>query len=790
MNSKLFFNVPPESWEEYLPLGNGRLGCMVRANPCNELLQLNEEGIWSGGPQDRINPDTKKYLPQIRRLVNEGRVLEAQALGFEAMSGTSFNERAYQTAGDFHIDFFSDKNKGLACGWPLAHKADEAATSSYTSELFLDQACTVVSYTDDEGVAFTRRTWISAVDDMLFMHVTASRSGKINYCAYLDRGMWSDSQYSDDGFIFLEDSQGIPFCVGAGAVACGGESGVRGACLYGAACDEVLFFIDIQALRWNKKWNKKPISAAKYEKLKLKNVWSGECRKNLAQIRERINEVGLATAAEDFFAWHLVEWKNYWDRMEVEIGARGGFDKLNHRATPDLLKSASPSNTALVNQYINFSRYLLISGSRVPGTLPLTLQGLWNGSMEPPWQSKYTININAQMNYWPVNMANLSECELPYFDLLERCYPNGRETAQKMYGCRGFVLHHNTDYWGDAAPQDAWLPATYWVLGAAWLATHIIEHFEYTQDKAFLARYYYLMHEAALFFVDYLVPSKDAGVATDGKPYLIINPSLSPENSYVTKTGEVGAFTAGCEMDNMILEHLLKGCLKVHRHAELVSASRTGKPYPQSDFDSFEYILAHLKKPSLNSDGSLMEWNREVEEVEPGHRHISHLYGLYPGHTITVEKTPELAQACKKTLEKRLKNGGGHTGWSQSWIINFRAQLEQGNEALEALTKLLTHSTLPNLLDNHPPFQIDGNFGSLAAVIRMLVQSEFDEEGNVNVKLLPALPDEPAWQTGRVRGVAIKGGYTIDFEWKDGKVINKELHAGPNAVLKEKVVFF
>ena len=510
MNNRLLFNIPPVRWEEYLPLGNGRLGCMVKAGPCNELLQLNEEGIWSGGPQDRINPDTKKYLPKIRQLVNEGRVLEAQALGFEAMSGTSFNERAYQTAGDFHIDFFSDKNKGLACGWPLEHKADEKVLEKYKSELLLDQACTLVTYTDDQGVEFTRRTWISAVDDMIFMHVTASRPGKINYCAYLDRGMWSNSQYSDDGFIFLEDSHGIPFCVGAGAVALGGEAGTRGVCLYGTGCDEVLFFIDIQALSWNKKWNKKPVSAAKYEKLKLKNVWTGECKKNLAVIRERIKKIGLATAAEDFFAWHLVEWKNYWDRMEVEIGAGGGFDKLNHLATPDLLKSDTPSNTALVNQYINFSRYLLISGSRVPGTMPLTLQGLWNGSMEPPWQSKYTININAQMNYWPVNMTSLSECELPFFDLLERAYPRGREAAQKMYGCRGYVLHHNTDYWGDAAPQDAWLPATYWVLGAAWMATHIIEHYEYTMDKAFLERYYYLMHEAALFFVDYLVPDESS----------------------------------------------------------------------------------------------------------------------------------------------------------------------------------------------------------------------------------------------------------------------------------------
>jgi len=789
MNYKMLFDKPAEKWEQYLPLGNGRLGCMVKAHPANEIIQLNEEGIWSGGPQDRLNPDTKNNLAKIRQLVNEGRVLEAQSLGFEAMSGTSYNERAYQTAGDFHIDFFSPKNSGLASGWPLQHKADENILANYKSELFLDMACTLVTYTDDEGTIFTRRTWISAVDDMLFMHVTASAPGKINYCGYLDRGIWCDNIFAENNCIFLEDSHGIPFCAGAGAVALGGEYGTRGTCLYGNACDEVLFFIDIQSLRWNKKWNKKPLSKKQYDKLIRKNVWTPECKKNLGEIKNRIQKVGLSTAAEDFFAWHLVEWKNYWDRCEVEIGNTVGAvsealerPQYSELPTPELLSSASPSNISLVNQYLNFSRYLMISGSRVPGQLPLTLQGLWNGQIEPPWQSKYTININAQMNYWPVNMTGLSECELPFFDLLERCYERGREAAKLMYGCRGFVLHHNTDIWGDAAPQDAWIPATYWVLGAAWMATHIIEHYEYTMDKSFLERYYYLMHKAALFFVDYLVPGEDAGLPADGKPYLIINPSLSPENSYVTKTGEVGAFTAGCEMDNMILEHLFKGCLKAHR------VLGQGKPYPQSDFDSFEYVLSHLKKPSLNSDGSLMEWNREVEEVEPGHRHISHLYGLFPGHTITLERTPELCEAAIKTLNKRLSNGGGHTGWSQAWIINFYAQLGLGDEALSSIIKLFQHSTLPNLLDNHPPFQIDGNFGALAGIIRLLVQSEFDDDGNVLVKLLPSLPSEPAWQSGHVRGIAVKGGWTIDFEWKKGNVVKYELHPGQFAIAKDRII--
>lgn len=573
MNYKMLFDKPAEKWEQYLPLGNGRLGCMVKAHPSNEIIQLNEEGIWSGGPQNRLNPDTKKNLEKIRQLVNEGRVLEAQSLGFETMSGRGYNERAYQTAGDFHIDFFSSKNSGLACGWPLQHKADDKVLENYKAELFLDMACTLVTYTDDEGTIFTRRTWISAVDDILFMHVTASAPGKINYSGYLDRGIWSDNIFAEDDCIYLEDSHGIPFCVGAGAMARGGQTGTRGTCLYGQACDEVLFFIDIQSLSWNKKWKDKPLTKKQYDKLILNNKWTPLCKANLTKIKNRISAVGLSSAAEDFFAWHLVEWKNYWDRCEVEIGGdafrwlsspegvskpqgnralgKGGFDTAGaYSTTPDLLLSAAPENTALVNQYLNFSRYLMISGSRVPGTLPLTLQGLWNGQIEPPWQSKYTININAQMNYWPANLTALSDCELPFFDLLERCYEPGRQAAREMYGCRGYVLHHNTDIWGDAAPQDAWIPATYWVLGAAWMATHIIEHYEYTMDKNFLARYYYLMHEAALFFVDYLVQDGD---------YLIINPSLSPENSYVTKTGEVGAFTAGCEMDNRILEHLFKG---------------------------------------------------------------------------------------------------------------------------------------------------------------------------------------------------------------------------------------
>ena len=780
MKNSLFFNAPAEKWEHYLPLGNGRLGCMVKAHPCNEVIQLNEEGIWSGGPQNRLNPDAKNNIDKIRTLVREGKVLEAQRLGFEAMSGMGFNDRVYQTAGEFKIDFFSEANSGIAVGWPLAHKFSPECLKSYKSELNLDDACASITYKDDEGVTFTRRVWASAVDDVIFMHVSCDKPGALNFSGYLDRGIWSDSVRAENGFIFLEDAHGIPFCVGVGVVANGGEYGVRGQSLYGEGCDEALFFIDIQAWKWNRKARDKKA----YDKLIRKNTWSGECKTHIEKVRDYVKSRGVGVAADDYLGWHIVEWRSYWERFGLQIGELESLAEVEI-PTPELLQMASLSNTSLINHYAAFSRYLMISGSRKPGVLPLTLQGLWNCYMDPPWGSKYTININAQMNYWPANLTGLSECEIPLFNLLERAYDRGVVAARELYGCRGYVLHHNTDFWGDAAPQDAWIPGTYWVLGAAWLATHIIEHFEYTMDKTFLARYYYLMHEAALFFVDFLLPC-DLN-APDGKPYLVINPSLSPENSYVTKTGETGAFTEGCEMDNMILEHLFTGIQKARKVLGSAACNQTGKAYKTVDFDSFDYVLNHLKKPSLNSDGSLMEWNREVEEVEPGHRHISHLYGLYPGHTITTDKTPELAEACKKTLVKRLSNGGGHTGWSQAWIINFYAQLGMGDEALSSIIKLLQHSTLPNLLDNHPPFQIDGNFGTLAGIIRLLVQSDFDDEGNVQVKLLPSIPSEPAWQSGCVRGVAIKGGYTLDFEWKEGKVLNYILHPGKNAVDKEKI---
>lgn len=776
MNRILRFNKIPEKWEEYLPLGNGRLGCMVKTHPANEIIQLNEEGIWSGGPIDRINPDTQKNIKKIRELIKKGNVKEAQELGFQSLSGTSFNERVYQTAGEFKIDFFENDNFGIECGFPLQHKSPQKYLESYNAELNLSESVVNVSYQNDKDVIFTRRIWISAKKDMIFMYIKSSQRKKICFRGYFDRGIWLDSVNIKNDSVFMEDAHGIPFCAGVGAICNEGKIETNGFCINGTDCSEVLLFIDIQCWQWNDKIKTKN----DFDKEILENTWTEKCEKNIERIKQEAQNYVLSEYVNKLYQEHVEEYSKYWNRFKLNIGNQDG----NNKTVSELLLDCNPENVELVNLYSDFSRYLMISGSRKPGILPLTLQGLWNCYMDPPWGSKYTININTQMNYWPVNLTNLCECELPLINLLERAYENGKIVAQKMYNCRGYVLHHNTDFWGDAAPQDAWLPGTYWVLGAAWLSTHIWEHFEYTIDVEFLKRYYYLMHEACRFFVDFMTPCDL--IADDGNPYLVINPSVSPENSYVTKAGEVGAFCEGCEMDNMILEYLFSSVLKSYKYIEESCVDKDGIRYPKEDFDDFKYILNHLKKPELNNDGSLMEWNTQVQEVEPGHRHISHLYGLFPGHTISVERTPHLAEAAKKTLEKRLMNGGGHTGWSQAWIINFYAQLGMGDEALSSVVKLFKNSTLPNLLDNHPPFQIDGNFGALAGILRMIVQSEF-VDGKVNVKLLPALPSEPAWQNGSVRGIAIKGGYTLDFEWKNGTVVRSELHTGKFSIGEDKV---
>ena len=397
---------------------------------------------------------------------------------------------------------------------------------------------------------------------------------------------------------------------------------------------------------------------------------------------------------------------------------------------------------------VSYGRYLLYSSSRGK-CLPANLQGIWNHRLTPPWESKFTININAEMNYWLAESGNLSKCHMPYFELLKRVCENGKLTAKQMYGCRGSVAHHNTDIYGDTAPQDHYIPATFWVMGEAWMATHIWEHYLYTEDKAFLADNFNVLSECVDFFDDFLIENENGE--------LITSPSVSPENVYIMEDGTKGCLCEGATMDIEILMELFEDYINACKVLECDERSQKARE-----------ILQKLPKIKVGKYGQIQEWMQDYEELEPGHRHISHLYGVYPGHSISFEKTPDLMKAARVTLERRLKNGGGHTGWSRAWIIGLWAHFLDGDKVYENLEALLSKSTFDNLMDNHPygpgaVFQIDGNFGATAAIIEMLVQCR-----DGYVKLLPALPKE--FSKGRVSGICLPGGLELYMEWEDMKV--------------------
>lgn len=727
--STLWYTKPAAEWEEALPLGNGRLGAMIAGNLREERIQVNEETIWYGGWEDRLNPDARENLPKLRELVRQGRISEAERLIRLAFISGPDGQRGYQTLGDIEMKYLNDPS--------------QEECTAYRRELDLDRAVCRVQYENAKKEAFERTCFISRPADCMVLHLRAPK-GKVSVEVMLNRAKYFDRTGKvNDHTIYLSGNLGknaLEFAMCLSAKATGGRVYTMGHTLVIEEADEAVLYFGAD-------------STFRYAKEEVA-AWEPRVQDVLAEkITEKL-ERAIAQEYGDLLAEHEKDYRSFYGRVALSLP-----EKEENAALPtdERLQKMIHGGTdeGLAKLLFDYGRYLLIECSR-PGDLPATLQGIWNKDFMAPWDSKYTININTEMNYWPAEVCALPECHTALFDLIERMREHGRSIARRMYGCRGFMAHHNTDIYGDCAPQDNWIPATIWVMGAAWLCTHLWMHYSYTQDLEFLKQAYPVMAEAALFFVDFL-EEKDG--------YLVTNPSLSPENVYILPSGEQGCCCMGATMDMEILRELFTGCKKA---AELLGDAVDAVEIPDvSDVrelqNEINAALEKLPPIRIDSTGRVMEWMEEYKEAEPGHRHVSQLYGLYPSDQITMDGTPELAAAAAETLRVRLANGGGHTGWSRAWIINFYAKLWDGGKAWENICQMLAKSTYANLFDRHPPFQIDGNFGVTAAIAQMLVQSREHK-----IILLPALPK--AWDHGEVNGLRLVGNASIALAWENGKL--------------------
>ena len=706
---RLWYERPAEKWTEALPVGNGRLGAMIFGRTDRERLQINEDTVWAGSPHDYSHPGAAKYLPEIRRLLLEGKQQEATALAAEHFMSIPLRQMPYQPCCDLELDF-----------------GNSGPVSSYRRELDLSSAVVLTTYRTGD-VTFTRSVFASYPDEVIVVRITADKPGAVTFVASLTTPHAQHEVHADDNHIVLRGKvadyvirstgerlpSAIRFEVRAVVLAEGGSVIAENGALRVREADAATILLT---------------AATNYRN--FRDV-SGDPSARCAAVIQN----AASLSYERLLARHLEDYRALFDRVHFSLPETPAADLPTDRRIRDFGKQEDPQLAAL---YFQFGRYLLIASSR-PGSQPANLQGIWNESLNPPWESKYTTNINVEMNYWPAEVCNLSECAEPLFAAMEELAISGARTAEVHYGMPGWVLHHNFDLWRGTAPINA-ANHGIWPMGGAWLCQHLWWHYEFTLDREFLARRAYpLMKGACEFFVNYLIedPRSD-------HRWLISGPSNSPEQ---------GGLVMGPTMDHQILRYLF---LTTAKAAEILGVD--------PDFrNRLLEMRARIAPNQIGKYGQLQEWLEDKDDPNNKHRHVSHLWAVFPGEEITPRGTPELCRAARRSLEFR---GDGGTGWSKAWKVCLWARFEDGNRAYKLLRELIAQNTLPNMFDTCPPFQIDGNFGGAMGIAQMLLQSHSGD-----ISILPALPD--AWRSGQVEGLRARGKVGVAIQWDEHTILAK-----------------